>query len=130
MSPDGSQKPRLVIIDGHNLAFRSYHAVKRLSSSQRASHQRHLWLFALTHRHLKSRGRTRRNRHHLDAPAKTFRHEQYSDYKAQRSPMPEDLPKQIEIIKELVNLMGLYQIEVAGLEADDLFGTMAKKCVP
>ncbi|MEZ4632016.1 MAG: DNA polymerase I, partial [Deinococcales bacterium] len=128
LSPDGSQKPKLVIIDGHNLAFRSYHAVKRLSSSQgQATNAIYGFLRSLI-AILKAEGEHDATVITFDAPAKTFRHEQYSDYKAQRSPMPEDLPKQIEIIKELVNLMGLYQIEVAGLEADDLFGTMAKKC--
>jgi DNA polymerase-1 len=63
----------------------------------------------------------------FDAPAKSFRHEQYEDYKAGRAPTPDDLPAQIRTIKELVKLLGLYQIEVPGLEADDLIGTIAKR---
>ncbi|MDQ3396165.1 MAG: DNA polymerase I, partial [Deinococcota bacterium] len=64
----------------------------------------------------------------FDAPAKTFRHEQYAGYKAGRAPAPDDLPPQIRTIKKLVTLLGLYQIERAGLEADDLIGTIATGC--
>ncbi len=64
----------------------------------------------------------------FDAPAKTFRHEQFEGYKAGRRDTPEDLPRQIRQIKQIVELMGLYQIEVPGLEADDLIGTIATRC--
>ena len=65
----------------------------------------------------------------FDAPAKTFRHEQFEGYKAGRREIPDDLPRrQIKQIKQLVELLGLHQIEQAGLEADDLIGTIATRC--
>ena len=63
----------------------------------------------------------------FDLHAPTFRHKMYSDYKAGRKPMPEDLAKQIPILKETLALMNVKTVELAGYEADDLIGTLAKK---
>ena len=63
----------------------------------------------------------------FDLHAPTFRHKIYSDYKAGRKPMPEDLAKQMPIIKEVLRLMNVRICELAGHEADDLIGTMSKK---
>jgi len=61
----------------------------------------------------------------FDAPGKTFRDELYSEYKANRSSMPEDLRTQIQPIHELIRAMGLPLICVEGVEADDVIGTYA-----
>ena len=62
----------------------------------------------------------------FDAKGPTFRNEWYAEYKAQRAPMPEDLVRQIEPIHEVVRLLGWPVLEVPGIEADDVIGTLAK----
>ncbi|MDZ4074243.1 MAG: DNA polymerase I [Hylemonella sp.] len=61
----------------------------------------------------------------FDAKGPTFRDEIYPEYKAQRSPMPDDLRAQIEPIHEVVRLMGWKVLDVPGVEADDVIGTLA-----
>ncbi len=61
----------------------------------------------------------------FDAKGLTFRDEMYPEYKAHRSPMPDDLRTQIEPIHELVRLMGWTVLDVPGVEADDVIATLA-----
>ena len=61
----------------------------------------------------------------FDAKGPTFRDEMYPEYKAHRSPMPDDLRTQIEPIHELVRLMGWTVLNVPGVEADDVIATLA-----
>jgi DNA polymerase-1 len=61
----------------------------------------------------------------FDAKGPTFRDEIYPQYKAHRSPMPDDLRSQIEPIHEVVRLMGWRVLDVPGVEADDVIGTLA-----
>ncbi|APW39220.1 DNA polymerase I [Rhodoferax koreense] len=61
----------------------------------------------------------------FDAPGKTFRDDWYPDYKAHRSPMPDDLRSQIEPIHEVVRALGWPVLVVPGVEADDVIGTLA-----
>ncbi len=63
----------------------------------------------------------------FDAKGKTFRDEWYPEYKAHRSPMPEDLVKQIEPIHEVVKALGWPVIMMPGVEADDVIGTLARQ---
>lgn len=64
----------------------------------------------------------------FDVKEKTFRHKMYSEYKAQRSAPPDELIAQFPILKEILDLLGYKRIELAGYEADDLIGTIAKRC--
>jgi DNA polymerase-1 len=61
----------------------------------------------------------------LDAKGKTFRDELYPEYKATRAPMPDDLSAQLEPLKEAIAALGWPLIEIAGVEADDVIGTLA-----
>ncbi len=61
----------------------------------------------------------------FDAPGKTFRDDLYPEYKANRSPMPDDLRSQIPAIHEVVRLLGWKVLDVPGVEADDVLGTLA-----
>lgn len=62
----------------------------------------------------------------LDAHGKTFRHELYPQYKAHRPPMPEDLVAQLSVLKRLIKENGYPLLEVVGVEADDVIGTLAQ----
>ncbi|MBC7468832.1 MAG: DNA polymerase I, partial [Ramlibacter sp.] len=61
----------------------------------------------------------------FDAPGKTFRDDLYAQYKANRSPMPDDLRSQIPAIHEVVRLLGWKVLHVEGVEADDVIGTLS-----
>ncbi|MBW2941101.1 DNA polymerase I [Zhongshania aquimaris] len=61
----------------------------------------------------------------FDAKGKTFRDDLYSQYKAQRPPMPDDLRSQVEPINAIVDAMGLPRLVIDGVEADDVIGTLA-----
>ena len=61
----------------------------------------------------------------FDLKEPTFRHKMYAEYKGTRKPMPEELHKQVPLIKETLKAMGIKTVELAGYEADDLLGTLA-----
>jgi DNA polymerase-1 len=63
----------------------------------------------------------------FDAPGKTFRDDLYSEYKANRETMPDDLRAQIEPIHEIIRAMGIPLLIVPGVEADDVIGTLAQQ---
>jgi DNA polymerase-1 len=64
----------------------------------------------------------------FDTPKPTFRHEQYTEYKAHRTGMPDELAVQMPILKEILDAMNIARYELPGWEADDLLGTLSKKC--
>ena len=64
----------------------------------------------------------------FDLKAPTFRHKRYADYKAGRKPMPDELRMQIPIMKDVLRAFGCVVLEIEGYEADDILGTIAKKC--
>ena len=63
----------------------------------------------------------------FDVHAKTFRHKMFEEYKGTRKPMPEDLRPQIPLLKKVLETMGVKTFELAGFEADDIIGTLAKR---
>ena len=63
----------------------------------------------------------------FDVHAPTFRHKAYENYKAGRKPMPDDLALQFPVLKEVLGLMNIKICELAGYEADDIIGTLAKR---
>ena len=62
----------------------------------------------------------------FDLKAPTFRHKMYAEYKAGRRPSPEELVKQFPVAKDICRAMGIHVLELAGYEADDILGTLAK----
>ena len=64
----------------------------------------------------------------FDLHAPTFRHLQYADYKGTRKGMPEELQVQMPILKQVLDAMGVLRLEKEGWEADDLLGTLARRC--
>ncbi len=65
----------------------------------------------------------------FDAPGKTFRHDLYAAYKAHRPPMPEELRCQIEPLHATIRALGLPLLEITGVEADDVIGTLARQAI-
>ncbi|NMA07886.1 MAG: DNA polymerase I [Clostridiales bacterium] len=64
----------------------------------------------------------------FDLHAPTFRHMEFSDYKAGRRPTPPELISQFDLLREILDALGVPRAEVAGFEADDLIGTISKRC--
>ena len=123
-----AEKPkRIVLVDGHHLAFRNYFALKEAGlTTSRGEPVHAVYGFARTLLKL-----LREDGECVivvfDAPGPSFRHEEYADYKAGRAETPEDFHPQLELIKKFVDLLGLVRLEVSGVEADDVIGTLAKK---
>ena len=63
----------------------------------------------------------------FDTPEPTFRHERFADYKATRQKMPDEMSAQWPRLKEVTEALGVTLIELAGFEADDVMGTLAKQ---
>ena len=118
-----NQRRRVVLIDGHHLAYRNYFALGDLATS-RGEPVQAVYGFARTlFKLLREDGDCVVVV--FDTAAPTFRQEQYADYKAHRIPSPDDFRHQLEQIRHLVDLLGLYRLELPGYEADDVIGSLA-----
>ena len=115
---------QLVLVDGSSYLFRAYHALPDLISSKGQPTGAIKGTISMI-RKLIADYPDSELVVVFDAKGKTFRNEIYSEYKANRPPMPEDLRSQIVIIQEIVSLMGLPMLSVPGVEADDVMGTLS-----
>ncbi len=118
----------LMLVDGHALAYRAYHAFPPLTTKD-GELVNAVYGFS---RILLTVLRDLKCDHicvSFDLPKPTFRHEKYSAYKAQREEMPTDLRTQIERIKTVVSALNIPIYAVEGYEADDVIGTVANKAV-
>jgi DNA polymerase I len=125
MLPLFEPKGRVLLVDGHHLAYRTFHALKGLTTSRGEPVQAVYGFAKSLLKALKEDGDSVIVV--FDAKAPSFRHEAYEGYKASRAPTPEDFPRQLALIKELVDLLGLVRLEVPGYEADDVLASLAKK---
>src|SRR5689334_13571243 len=120
-------KETLYLLDGSSYIYRAYFAIRHLSSPKGFPTNA---LYGFTQMLLKVI--KDRNPAHVavvfDAAKKTFRHDLFPQYKANRSSMPEDLAQQIGPIKEMVRAFNIPALELAGFEADDIIGTIARHC--
>jgi len=114
-----------LLLDGFNLAFRSFYAVPELNRSDGfPTNALHGWIKTVWR--LEDLAPEARMVAYFDLGGDVIRQELHEDYKAQRSEMPEDLARQIPEIKRLTALMGIPVVETKGVEADDLIaGTAA-----
>lgn len=114
----------LLLVDGSSYLYRAYHALPDLRGPGGVPTGAIHGMVAM----LKKAVQDLQPEHAVcvfDAPGKTFRDDWYAEYKAHRSPMPEDLVRQIEPIHEVVRLLGWPVLMVPGIEADDAIGTLA-----
>jgi DNA polymerase-1 len=115
----------LYLIDGSAYIHRAYHAIRGLTSSKGLPTNA---IFGFTRMLLKliEDCNPKYAGMFFDAKGPTFRHDMYTDYKANRPPMPEDMVAQIPYIKKITSAFQLPIIEMQGFEADDLIGTYAR----
>jgi DNA polymerase-1 len=114
----------VVLVDGSSYLFRAYHALPPLTTSKNQPTGAIKGVISMLRR-LEQDFPGSKMVVVFDAKGKTFRHDMYEEYKANRPPMPEDLGSQIEPIHEIVKAMGLPLLIVPGVEADDVIGTLA-----
>jgi DNA polymerase I len=124
-TPDPSSLPLLLLVDGSSYLYRAYHAMPDLRGPGGVPTGAVHGLVAMMQR-LREQFPAEHAACVFDAKGPTFRNEWYAEYKAQRAPMPEDLVAQIEPIHEVVRLLGWPVLEVPGIEADDVIGTLAR----
>ena len=122
-----TEKQTLYLLDGSSYIYRAYFAIRHLSSPKGFPTNA---LYGFTQMLLKVM-KDRAPAHVaviFDAGKLTFRNELFPAYKATRSAMPEDLAQQIEPIKQMVRAFNIPALELPGFEADDIIGTIARKC--
>ena len=122
--------PTLYLIDGHALAYRMYFALTAGGSNQRWQTSKGeptagIYGFARELMRILEQEKPEYMAVAFDT-GKTFRHEMFSEYKATRAKMPEDLRPQIERIRQMVDIFNLPRLEMEGYEADDVLGSVAK----
>jgi DNA polymerase-1 len=122
---------KLILIDGTSLLFRAFYGTFRGDSTtimRAKSGEATNAVYALTTILNKIANEFKPDYALIafDTPTKTFRHEEFKDYKAGRKEAPSDLIAQFPLAKELMENMGFFVYEKAGYEADDIIGTMAK----
>lgn len=118
---------RLVLLDSNSLINRAFYALPPLTTADGRPSNAVFGYTTMLMKIIKDLEPT-----HIvatfDLPAPTFRKELYTEYKATRKPMPEDLAMQMPMLKQLLRSMQINIVELAGFEADDVIGTLAKKC--
>ncbi len=115
---------RLLLIDGHSFAYRAFYGMPELSSAagKPVGAVFGFWRALLS---MMRSFPSERVAVAFDAGGPTFRHKIYAQYKANRSPMPEDLREQIPMILDLLGDLGIPVLRIAGVEADDVLATLA-----
>lgn len=119
---------KLLLIDGSSFLFRAYHAVPPLSNAEGLPTNAIFGVANMLRRLIKDH-KTDYFTVVFDAPGGTFRNELYSEYKAHRPPMPDDLRVQIQPLHDLIVAMGVPLIMETGVEADDVLGALAQMAV-
>ncbi len=117
---------KLVLIDGNSLINRAFYATPPLSAKDGTPTNA---VYAFVNMLVRIIGDIKPQYILVafDRKEPTFRHEMYADYKGTRKPMPEDLRPQIDLMKKVLDTMGISRYEQAGIEADDIIGSMAKR---
>jgi len=117
--------PDLVLVDGSSYLYRAFHALPPLSNSRGEPTGAIFGVLNMLNSFLNTFAPAR-IAVVFDAPGRTFRDDLFAEYKAHRPPMPDDLRSQIDPLLAAVRALGLPLLRVAGVEADDVIGTLAR----
>ncbi len=117
---------KLVLIDGNSLINRAYYALPPRNNSKGEAVQA---VYGFANMLVKAISDYKPDYMAVafDLPVPTFRHKMYSEYKAGRHKMPDDLRTQIPMLKEMLKIMGIKTLEKETYEADDIIGTLSKR---
>ncbi|MCR5595056.1 MAG: DNA polymerase I [Lachnospiraceae bacterium] len=118
---------KIVLIDGHSILNRAFYGVPELTNSE-GLHVNAIYGFLNILFMILDEEKPEYLVVAFDVHAPTFRHELFSDYKGTRSPMAPELREQVPVIQEVLRSMNICVCMLAGYEADDVLGTIAKTC--
>jgi len=121
-----AQQAPLVLVDGSSYLYRAFHALPPLTNSKGQPTGAVKGVINMLRR-LRKDYPDSSAAVIFDAKGKTFRDELYSEYKANRPPMPDDLRPQVQPIHDIIRAMGLPLLIIDGVEADDVIGTLARQ---
>ena len=118
---------KLMVIDGNSIVNRSFYGVRPLTTKD-GLYTNAVYGFVTTLQRLMDEEAPEAVCVTFDRKEPTFRHLEYEGYKAQRKGMPEELAQQMPVLKDVLDAMNIPRYELAGYEADDLIGTISRKC--
>ena len=118
---------KIVLIDGHSILNRAFYGLPDLTNAE-GLRTNAIYGFLTIMFKLLEEEKPEYLTVAFDVHAPTFRHKMYAEYKGTRKPMADELRQQVPVIKEVLHAMGVKTIECAGLEADDLIGTLSNRC--
>ena len=116
---------KIVLIDGHSILNRAFYGVPDLTNAD-GLHTNAVYGFLNIMFKILDQEKPEYLTVAFDVHAPTFRHEMFEEYKGTRKPMAEELRQQVPVIKEVLQVMGVKIVEKAGLEADDILGTISR----
>lgn len=125
---EAGERPRLLLIDGHSVAYRAFFALPVENfSTKTGQHTNGVFGFtSMLINVLRDEQPT-----HLgvafDVSRKTFRSELYTEYKANRSTSPDEFRGQVDLVKEVLNALNIAHVDKEGFEADDIIATLARQ---
>ena len=117
---------KIVLIDGNSIINRAFYGVPDLTNSE-GLHTNAIFGFLNILNSILDEEKPDYLTVAFDVHAPTFRHKMYEAYKGTRKGMPDELREQVPVLKELLHAMGVVTLEMAGYEADDILGTLAKQ---
>ena len=120
------EKKKLMLVDGHSILNRAFYGMPDLTNSK-GVHTGAVYGFLNILFSQLDEEKPDYLVVAFDVHAPTFRHEAYAEYKGTRSAMPDELRQQVPLIKKMLTAMQIEICEQAGLEADDILGTLARK---
>lgn len=118
---------KIVLIDGHSILNRAFYGVPDLTNAS-GLHTNAVYGFLNIMFKILDEESPEFLTVAFDLKAKTFRHKMFEDYKGTRKPMPAELYEQVDVIQNVLNAMNIQVVTKEGYEADDILGTIAKKC--
>ena len=118
---------KLLVLDGNSIVNRAYYGIRMLTAPD-GTPTNGIYGFLAILQKLLAEQQPDALCVTFDRREPTFRHERYALYKAQRKGMPEELAAQMPVLKEVLDEMGVRRYELAGWEADDLIGAIARRC--
>ncbi|WP_343209014.1 DNA polymerase I [Anaerolentibacter hominis] len=117
---------KIVLIDGHSILNRAFYGVPELTNSE-GLHTNAVYGFLNIMFKILEEEKPEYLTVAFDVKDPTFRHKMFAEYKGTRKPMPDALHEQVPVMKEVLHAMGIRTVEMPGLEADDILGTLARQ---
>jgi len=118
---------KILLIDGYSILNRAFYGVPPLNNSKGIPTNGVVGFMNILYKMLEQE-QPAYLAVAFDVKHPTFRHEMYPDYKGTRKPMPDDLHRQVPLLKDLLKASGIAILELPGYEADDIIGTVSKFC--